>query len=80
LAPIASRLTTFPAREVAFAAASETLVRIAGLDVTGALVRAEIDLAATPTTPPPAELLRRDWSTALGLRLDDGGLPERLDP
>jgi hypothetical protein len=57
----------------AFAAAGEERVRVLGFDARGVLRRADVDLAAPGTASVPPEVLNRDWSAALGLRLDDAG-------
>jgi len=56
-------------------------VRIVGLDAGGALGVIDLDVAApvagNGATP---ELVARDWSAALALRLDDNGDAVSFDP
>ena len=56
-----------------FAAAGEERVRVLGFDPRGRLRRADVDLAAPEAAAAPPEVLSRDWSAALGLKLDDSG-------
>jgi subtilisin-like proprotein convertase family protein/WD40 repeat protein len=80
LQPLASRIARLPRKGVVFAPASSTAVWIAGLDGTGMLERAWLDLAAAPTATASAGLVERDWSAVLGLRLDADGVPALFDP
>jgi subtilisin-like proprotein convertase family protein len=79
-APVASRLVRLPARHPNLAAAGGVSVHVAGLDGAGALARAELDLAAAPAVAFARELVERDWSAVLGLRLDDSGRPVASEP
>jgi hypothetical protein len=83
LEPLHSRRVPFtqdPTR--AIAAVGQERVALAGFDVMGRLRSFELDLGAAPDPAlgPPAELLERDWTAALGLRLDDSGEPVPFDP
>jgi WD40 repeat protein len=78
-APVESRLVRLPARHAVLAAVGGTSLAAAGVDASGALARAELDLEVAAAAPLSArELVRRDWSPVLGLRLDDSGLPVSL--
>jgi hypothetical protein len=81
LAPVHSKLVTWPASSAAFAAISATSVAFAG--ITGdAVATGTIDLAAAPRAVQgdAAALVARDWSAALGLRLNDNAEPVPVDP
>ena len=74
LAPLHSRPAEGSAAAArAFAAAGDERVRILGFDARGTLRRSDVDLAAPGVASVPPEVLSRDWSAALGRRLDDAG-------
>jgi WD40 repeat protein len=57
----------------AFSAAGDERVRVLGFDARGVLRRSEVDLAAAGAASVPPEVLSRDWTAALGVKLDDAG-------
>jgi WD40 repeat protein len=61
----------------AYAALGAERALVAGFDARGSLRRVEVDLSETraPSSDTAPELLERDWTTALGQRLDDSGEP-----
>ena len=80
LPPTYSRLFTWPASSTALTALSATAVAFAGVEAGGALESGVIDLAAPPPQDANASaLVAREWSTALGLRLNDNGDPLPFD-
>jgi hypothetical protein len=62
-APVASRLMRLPARHPNLAATGGVSVHVAGLDGTGALERAELDLAAAPAVTSARSSRSRSAST-----------------
>jgi WD40 repeat protein len=81
LAPTHSKLMLLPASSTALIAVSGTAVRFAGVETNGALVSGIIDVAAPANAAASAaELVARDWSAALALRLNDDGEPVPVDP
>jgi hypothetical protein len=70
LAPLHSRLAPWRLERAGLAAAGAERVRVTGFDAGAALSSTVIDLAA-PTAP--ASLPERDWTAALGLKLDAAG-------
>ncbi len=82
LEPASSRLVPPLATPRVALATSESIVRLAGFDLSGALAVTNFDLAAAYDAAPPdgAALVARDWSAALGLTLDAAGEPALFDP
>jgi hypothetical protein len=72
-------LSSSASRAYAALGAERTLV--VGFDARGSLRSVEVDLSETgaPSSGAAPELLERDWTTALGQRLDDSGEPVAND-
>jgi subtilisin-like proprotein convertase family protein/WD40 repeat protein len=81
LAPLASKFVALP-QMASFVALSSEMVRVVGVSADGEIAATDIDIESPPSTVPPdaAALVARDWSAALGLRLDDNGAPITFDP
>jgi WD40 repeat protein/subtilisin-like proprotein convertase family protein len=82
LSPTSSKLFSWPASSTALTPKSATSAAFAGVDAGGVLTSGVVDLAAPPraVTPDASALVARDWSAALGLRLNDNGDPVPFEP
>jgi len=81
LPPLHSKLFSWPASSTALTAVSTTAVGFAGVETGGVLASGVVDLSLPPAsvTADAAALVSRDWTTALGVRLNDNGDPVPLD-
>jgi WD40 repeat protein len=70
-------LSLSPAASRGYVAFGAERALVGGFDASGSLRRVEVDLSEieTPSSSPSPELLARDWTTVLGLHLDDSGEP-----
>jgi hypothetical protein len=81
LTPVHSKLIVWPASSPALRAVSSTAVGFAGVETGGAVVSGVVELAAAAgSSADAAGFAARDWSAALGVRLDDNGAPEPIAP
>jgi len=76
-----SKLFAWPASSTALTAVSTATVGFAGVEAGGVLASGVVDLAAPPAsvTADASALVTRDWSAALGMRLNDNGDPAPFD-
>jgi hypothetical protein len=76
LAPLHSRLAPWRLERAGLATAGGERVRVTGFDARAALSSTVVDLAAATA---PASVPERDWTAALGLKLDAGGAVVTVD-
>jgi WD40 repeat protein len=80
LAPLQSKLVSWPAGAAVATTISASAVALAGVAVDGSLTSGVIDLEAIEPVADATALVARDWQAALALRLNDNGESVPIDP